>query len=299
MNNFFWMIIAHLNKKMKKILCSLGIHKFNFSEKMFSVGGNSSFSGKKKCPSKKCVKCGIEKVLWGGMWYDLNKEVKLKEPKDNMKFWESRQIDWKKAYFNLDHPHRKVLIDFLKTCKISSVLEIGCACGANLYNIKKEFPNIKIAGCDIAEDAIKTADEIFRAEYPEEKFLPSTSDGNAEIDFRVGGIEAIPFHGMAFDMIITDACLIYINKKHIQRAMREIRRVAAGGGQVLFIEFHSKSWLKRVGLRVISKFRYTSYDYNKLLNKYFFKGIRIFSLSKEIWPGHLWGEFGYLMMAYV
>ena len=80
----------------------------------------------------------------------------------NNKFWKTRQIDWKSHYWNLDHPHRQRIIEIIRKYPVKSVLEIGCGAGANLYNIKKAFPEIKIAGCDINPDAIQTAKELFR-----------------------------------------------------------------------------------------------------------------------------------------
>ena len=217
----------------------------------------------------------------------------------NNKYWTDRKINWITHYWNLDHPHRGMLIDILKTCKFSEVLEIGCASGANLYNIKKEFPDVKIAGCDISKDAIDTANVKFGEEYDNDKFNIPTIDGIAEIDFRVGGMENLPFNGMAFDMILTDACLIYSSKKNFHRVMREIRRVGSGRAQVMFLEFHHKSWFKRLALRIMSKGRYTAYDYRKMLEKYHFKGIRIFKISKEKWPGQPWEEYGNLILAYI
>ncbi len=205
--------------------------------------------------------------------------------KRNNKYWKNRKINWEQAYFNLDHPHREMLMKVLKLYPFESVLEIGCGAGANLYNIKKNFPKAGVSGCDINEDAIKTAKEK----------LP-------EADLKVGNAINLPFHGGKFDLILTDACLIYSGTDKIKRVLREIRRVGSRKGSVMFIEFHSESWFKRMFLRIMSNNRYFAYDYKKLLLKNYFKGIRVFKINEKQWPGHPWsgkGSYGYLILAII
>jgi len=211
--------------------------------------------------------------------------------KKNEDYWRNRKIDWVSHYFSPDHPHRDFLIKILKTSPPKSVLEIGMGCGANLWRIKKEFPNARVCGCDINPDAIKTADEVFRKEYPTKHFERPAIDSIADIDFRVGDITAIPFHGEFFDMVITDACLIYIGPDKMDRAIREIRRV--GYYNFLFVEFHSDKWWKRLALKLAS--RYYAYDYFKLLSDNYFKGIKLTKVPKEHFGGEPWNTYGYFI----
>ena len=207
-------------------------------------------------------------------------------------YWKDRQIDWKEAYFDtLDHPHRDYLIKILETQPPRSVLEIGCASGPNLYRIKKAFPDCRVCGCDINEEAIKTADFIFRQEWPEKHFEKPAIDSIADIDFRVGGIESVPFHGEYFDLVITDATLIYIDPKTMPRALREMRRLSYD--KFLMIEFHSTSWLKRKALNLASG--YFAYDYKKLLSEKYFKNIVLTKVPKDMWGGTPWNDFGYFI----
>ena len=62
-----------------------------------------------------------------------------------------------------NHRHRDLIIDIIRKHPSKNVLEIGCAWGSNLFRIKKEFPEMKVAGCDISEDAILEAKQQFKA----------------------------------------------------------------------------------------------------------------------------------------
>lgn len=235
----------------------------------------------------------------------------------NNKFWRERRIDWKASYFNLDHFHRKTIIDIIQQLEdtgkpVKSVLEIGCGAGANLYNIKKAFPNIKIAGCDINADAIATAKELFTGmktedgsakEYKEtdrqriqrETFGKDSVRGvdvrMDDIDFKVADATELPFHGDSFDLVMTDAFLLYMGKDKIERVLREMRRV--GYNRFVFSELHDDSWVGRLNLRIREKNRYYAYDYRKLLSKYFFKEINLFKI--EGWGANLWDNYGYVI----
>lgn len=233
----------------------------------------------------------------------------FKTTKQNEEWWKKRKINWETHYFTPNHKHRKLLVDILKTSPPRNVLEIGCGCGANLYAIKRAFPDVNIAGCDINKDAIETAKRMFenaeftgkKTDYSNYKENPRRKDfkelaGGAyykepaipEIEFKVGNIDAIPFHGESYDLVLTDACLIYIGPDKIRRALREIKRV--GYNNMMFVEFHSNSWLKRSALRVVSG--YYAYNYQELLERYYFKHIKIHKIPKEVWPGKPWQEFG-------
>ena len=194
----------------------------------------------------------------------------------NDKYWKERCINWETHYWSPQHPHRDLIINALKGVRVKSVLEIGCGAGANLYRIKQAFPDTEISGCDINEDAIKTAKEK----------LPGA-------DLKVGSIYELPFNGEFYDLVLTDAMLIYVGPDKIKRALREIRRV--GYDKMMFVEFHSNSLIKRLGLKLTS--RYYTYDYEKLLIENYFKHITINKIPREIWKGEPWTTFGYLITA--
>ena len=71
----------------------------------------------------------------------------LKTTNWHRKYWKNRKIDWNQAYMNPDHPHRQIIVDKLRQFGIfRSLLEVGCAAGANLYKIKLAYPGAPTRG---------------------------------------------------------------------------------------------------------------------------------------------------------
>ena len=230
----------------------------------------------------------------------------------NDKFWTNRKIDWESHYWNLNHPMRQEIIRIMKNySRFRSVLEIGCGAGANLFNIRKAFKDTMVAGCDINSDAIKIAKEKFKEhtfpkidrsikytenEHPRRKDLRETNQmfleehELREVELKVGNIEALPFNGEAYDLVLTHAMLMYIPPNRIDRALREIRRV--GYNSMMFIELHSPKWFDRFAVWWDNNRSYYAYDYQRLLEKHHFKRIRLHKITKHQWPVHLWANFG-------
>lgn len=126
---------------------------------------------------------------------------------------------------SLKHPHRTLLVEKISShSPISSILEIGCGHGVNLYLLAKKFPDAKIVGLDINPKAVATAQEFFI----KEKIL--------NVRFDVGKIQELSrFDDKSFDIVLTDAMLIYIQPNEIEPTIRELLRV---GNVVIFNEWH-------------------------------------------------------------
>lgn len=180
-------------------------------------------------------------------------------------YWKNRKIDWHQSYFNVDHPHRDVIVEKLKRFRFKSVLEVGCAAGANLYKIKKAFPWTDIGGIDWNADAIEEA----------KRMLPGISV------LQQGEASDIYISDKGADILMSDMCLIYMDKSNFHKAIREAKRVARNG--VLFCEFHEPSWIKRILIKLVKG--YNAYDYRKILKKYGFHDIQVYKLTDEEWPG--------------
>src|SRR3990167_10102500 len=141
------------------------------------------------------------------------------------KYWKGRKIDWNQAYFNPEHPHRTLLVERLKEFHpFSSILELGCAAGANLYRIKQAFPGSDVGGLDWSADAIEEA----------KKMLPRASV------LQVGEATDIYISPKGAHMLLYDMCLIYLDRKDFRKATREAKRVAAKG--IVLCEFHEPKW---------------------------------------------------------
>ncbi len=198
--------------------------------------------------------------------------------KRHIKYWENRKIDWREAYFTPDHPHRELIIRALKRIQFGSVIEAGCASGANLYKIRQNFPSAQIGGIDISKDAIDMAFEIL---------------GECAV-LEVSSVTSMFLSDNSVDVILTDACLIYIDPFNINKAIKEIKRVARNN--ILLIEFHSTNWFKRQALRLFAG--YNAYNWPKLLEKHGFSQIEMVKLKQEDWPGgEPWKTFGHIISA--
>lgn len=203
----------------------------------------------------------------------------LKNTKFFRNFWKKRVIDWTQAYFTPDHPHRKLIVEAVRDFRVlRSILEIGCASGANLYAIKRAFPHVDVGGIDWSQDAIDCA----------KKMLPFSSV------LQVGEATDIYLSDKGTDIGLTDMCLIYLDKNNFRQALKELKRISREG--IILCEFHSSNWVLRNGLKFTTG--YNAYDYEKELTLAGFHDIQFKKLTEQDWPG---GEpqktFGYLITA--
>lgn len=205
---------------------------------------------------------------------------RFKTTNQHIKYWKNRKIDWAEAYLNLDHPHRDLIIDRLRELHFNTIVEVGCAAGANLIRIHQAWPNILLGGCDVSRDALKVA----------EAHLPKT----AVLD--VASADRLFFPPKAPEVVLTDMCLIYLSPRRFRKALAEIKRVAKK--HVMFVEFHSPSLLRRLAL--LFGAGYYAYDYRRELEKAGYFDIRMEKVSEKDWPGgEPQKEFCYLIQASV
>jgi len=149
--------------------------------------------------------------------------------------WSTRHLwdeEWIESYWkSRNHPHRSFLAETIcKFSPISSVLEIGCASGPNLYCIAKKFPYAEIRGIDINPMAVQRGNELFERE------------GFSNVRLEVGKAQNLKrFHDKSFDVVFTDAVLIYVSPNEIRQVAREMFRI----GRILVMnEWHVFSkWL--------------------------------------------------------
>lgn len=224
--------------------------------------------------------------------------------KRNLKYWRDMHIDWKKSYWDtnniketLYHPHRNFLMAVLKTMKFNSLVEIGCASGPNLYRVSKEFPNVEFGGVDINKDAIEVAKEL----------LPRASV------LEVQNATSLFLSDKSVDVVLTDACLMYLNRRGLNKSLKEIKRVARNG--IVLCELHCTNPIHRFRLkhfdripniRSFNLFKYikcfweigySSHNFIKLLTKHGFRSIQVYKIPKEAWSGFPWEVFGYVITA--
>jgi ubiquinone/menaquinone biosynthesis C-methylase UbiE len=172
----------------------------------------------------------------------------------HIRFWKTRDIDWEQAYFTPDHFSKDLLVNVLKDIKIGSIIEFGCASGGNLERIKREFPNVAIGGIDIAPKAIEAAQRLL--------------GDKAEV-LEVSSADNVFLSDKSVDMVFSSMCLIYIDPLHINKTIKEMKRVSRK--YVLLIEFHDRRWFNRLICRIYNG--YNAYNYEKLLKRHGFYDI--------------------------
>ena len=196
------------------------------------------------------------------------------------KYWKERKIDWTKAYFSTwNHPHRQMIMNFLRKFQWFSLFEIGCGAGENAARILTEFKGVSLGGCDINAEAIETAQKHIVGGH-----------------FKVSDIDDILMSDNSSDVVLSDMCLIYINPRKMGKVLAEVKRISRK--RIIFCEFHSSSFWARLKLRMTSG--YYAYDYRKLLERYGFYDIVIEKIPEELWPGgNPQKTFGYIITAKV
>ena len=202
----------------------------------------------------------------------------FKSTKGHSKYWRERKADWDKNYTQTySHPHRYLILQVLASIKWLSLIEVGCNSAPNLINIVKQFPGCQIGGVDVNPEAIALAEKTFHGGL-----------------FKVNSGDDIMLSDKACDVILYDACLIYVSPLKIKKYLEEAKRI--GRSYIVMCEFNSKSWWDR--FKVKFKSGYNVYDYKKLLTKYGFYDYYAYKLKPEDWPGGgYWEKYGSIIVA--
>lgn len=201
--------------------------------------------------------------------------------------WATKHIregdEWIKHYWNLkNHSHRRFLIKTLaKYYPFSSILEIGSNCGPNLYLLAKKYPNIKIRGIDINPLAVDKGNEWFKRLR---MFNVKLSIDEAS--------KLSQYKGKSFDIVFTDAVLIYVGRDEIRKAIEEAIRITKR--YLVLVEWHYFNGKNKdpYGLGV-HHFNLWKRDYKALLKQFVpEENITVTKIPENLWPNEGWKEFG-------
>jgi len=245
---------------------------------MISVAGNHML---------KTILHHIRIFLFGTGEYEKewqNRRVNGKESGD----WGEKDQDWIRGYWTSGHhPHREHLVQRIVDLNPASVLEIGCNCGPNLRILAEKLPGTRFIGIDINADSVRKGNEWMEA------------DGITNVRLEEGRADDLSrFRDDSFDVVFTDAVLIYIGPDKIRRVLQEFRRVA--GKKILLCEWNAKESSGKVSGRNTGKFIFRrglwAYDYPLLMADLDFgPGISITHIAPEDWDDEIWREYGTLI----
>lgn len=135
----------------------------------------------------------------------------------------------KEAFTNLSHPHRNFLVEqIIALNPISSVLEFGCGYGANLYLLSRKLPQAQLTGIDINPLSVSEGNNWL------------AQQGALNVELITGKSDTLgKFSDKSYDIVLTDAVLIYIGPDKIKKVISEFLRIASKA--VIFLELNSES----------------------------------------------------------
>lgn len=111
-------------------------------------------------------------------------------------------------------PHRFRLCEILASLRCQSLLEVGCADGANLSVFASHLPMCTLSAIDLNRRAVQLAEDRIR------------KIGGTAGTFRTGSANRLPFADKCVDAVLSDAVFMYLTPSHAIQALREMRRVA-------------------------------------------------------------------------
>ena len=191
-------------------------------------------------------------------------------PKDNewvIGYWESR-----------NHPHRSFLADTISLYHPTSVLEVGCNCGPNLYQLAKRLPQAQLVGVDINVAAVDAGNQ----------FLLRAGITNAKLTAAKARDLSILPSGY-YDIVFTDAVLIYVGPRDIEETVKQMLRIASKVVVVL-------ERFREGNMRGTYRYGCWERDYPKLFAKLAPSCKMVStSITRQIWDEERWVESGLLL----
>jgi ubiquinone/menaquinone biosynthesis C-methylase UbiE len=200
----------------------------------------------------------------------------------------AREMSWAKPeigagyWATRDHSSKAFLVEKIAAhVPIASVLEVGCASGPNVYAVAGKFPGAQITGIDINPEAIAYGTRQFAKE------------GIPNVRLLVGKAgELSQFPDRSFDIVFTNAMLIYIGPDKIREVIKDLLRVT--GRALILMELYrpEKNGDDKRGL---GNYQHDNWvrDYTKLLEPFVAGNrLKITRIPREVWPDRPWRDLG-------
>ena len=194
--------------------------------------------------------------------------------------WRFRHLyvkDWSlKSLNSVKDPHRLQISKTVASFKgVNTVLDIGCASGANTAQLRNFLPNARLTGIDINPSGIEHAKRHFA----------SINDNN--VDFLVKDLTKLTdFSGNSFDVVFTNAVLMFITPNDIDQVIKSFIRIAKRG--IVLNEYHKQD----LDGDFFDGGRWV-YDYISLFKKHC-PSAKI-EIKKSVFSGGSWDKYGSLI----
>lgn len=206
--------------------------------------------------------------------------VRLLGTRYNEEDWASRQGT--NSYMTtLDQPHRDLLIKIIEKHQPTSALEVGSNSGPNLVRLAQSNPDGRFVGIDVSSSAIDAGKKNLR-----DKNLKN-------IELMLGKADDLSdYPDGSFDVVFTDAVLIYIGKDKIDKVRNEMLRVAKKA--IVLVEWHDPNANPKGTF--IYKRGYWKRNYVSLFDGQ--EGVARIDLTKitrDQWDDDCWSSLGYVI----
>ena len=223
--------------------------------------------------------------VWNCRWKAKDSKANLFGTRIEEKRWAKRNFEQvKKGFSNLNHPHRRFLIERIKSFyPFSDILEIGCGYGPNLYLLSKKFPKTELTGIDINPLSVEEGNKWF------------AQQGILNVKLLVGKADKLSqFPDKNFDIVITDALLMYVGPDKIKKTIEEMLRISAKA--LVLTERHCQPQNKDQKGKGTYRLGYWKRDYLDLLKQFVPKEkIRVIKIPEQLWEDKNWKKFGYVI----
>ena len=124
-----------------------------------------------------------------------------------------------------ERAYREKTLDLASLKQGESVLDIGCGTGTLSIAAKKRVGSSgRVYGVDASPEMLARAGR-------------KANKAGAEVVFKNGIVEALPFPDGQFDAVLSTVMLHHLGRKARQQCAHEVRRVLKPGGRVLAVDF--------------------------------------------------------------
>jgi ubiquinone/menaquinone biosynthesis C-methylase UbiE len=134
---------------------------------------------------------------------------------------------------------RRKTIEFARIAPGERVLDVGCGTGALTLLAKQRAGSTgQVCGLDAAPEMIEVARH-------------KAARQQAEVDFRVGVIEQLPYPDDSFDVVLSSLMMHHLPADLKPLALAEIRRVLRTNGRLVIVDF--RGLLEQQGVAALVK----------------------------------------------
>ena len=124
-----------------------------------------------------------------------------------------------------ERAYREKVLDLARLKPGEAVLDIGCGTGTLAIAAKRRVgPAGRVYGVDASPEMLARAGR-------------KATKAGAEVVFKNGIAEAMPFPDGQFDAVLSTVMLHHLGRKARQQCAHEVRRVLKPGGRVLAVDF--------------------------------------------------------------